>query len=229
MRVARKTRSLQFSLGPGGIGGRDGNGGPFGFVFSRSGHLIVTQVNSFTVSSYRIQDDNTVTPISGPLATGTDFPCWIVLHEDTAFIASFGTIAGVFNDNTLDGPGIITTVRIAPDGKLTLLDSHAAIYPDAVHGNHGLDIGIIMNDRDDRDDRRRERGPFLYATQSRTGRVAGWKINEDASLTLIGDFGQLAEGVDPNSPTINDFKVRCFNDDSAPECSRGSLQGLAGF
>jgi 6-phosphogluconolactonase len=215
--------ATQFSLGPNGISGRDGNGGPFSFVFSRSGHLIVTQVNSFTVSSYRIQDDNTVTPISGPLATGTDFPCWIVLHEDTAFIASFGTIAGVFNDNTLDGPGIITTLRIAPDGKLTLLDSHAAIYPDAVHGNHGLDIGIIMNDRDD------ERGPFLYATQSRTGRVAGWKINEDASLTLIGDFGQLAEGVDPNSPTINDFKVRCFNDDSAPECSRGSLQGLAGF
>ena len=218
--------ATQFSMGPGGIGGRDGNGGPFSFVFSPHGHLIVTQVNSFTVSSYRIEDDNTVTPISGPLPTSTDFPCWIVLHEDTAFIASFGTIAGVLNTNSVDGPGIITTVHIAPDGTLSLLDSHAAIYPDAVNGNHGLDIGIIMNDRDDR---RREHGPFLYATQSRTGRVAGWKINADASLTLIGDFGQLAEGVNPNSPTINAFKVRCFNDDSAPECSRGSLQGLAGF
>jgi hypothetical protein len=101
MRVARKTRSLQFSLGPGGIGGRDGNGGPFGFVFSRSGHLIATQVNGFTVSSYRIQDDNTVTPISGPLPTGSDFPCWLALHEDTAFISSFGAIA-VFNNTPLD-------------------------------------------------------------------------------------------------------------------------------
>lgn len=217
--------ATQFSMGPGGIGGRDGNGGPFSFGFSPSGHLIVTQVNSFTVSSYRIENNNTLTRLSGPLVVGPDFPCWLVMEGDVAFIASFGAIAGVLNTDTIDGPGIISTVRVAPNGTLTLLDSHAAIYPDAVNGNHGLDIGIISPDRDGR----RERGPFLYATQSRTGRVAGWKINDDASLTLVGDFGQLAEGVDPNSATINDFKVRCFNDDSAPECSRGSLQGLAGF
>lgn len=212
--------ATQFHLGSGGLGGRDGNGGPFSFVFSRSGHLVVTQVNSFTVSSYRIENNHTLTRVSGPVPTGTDFPCWIVLDDNVAYIASFGTIAGVLNTNPMDGPGIISSVRIAPDGTLSLLESQAAVYPSAMNGNHGLDIGLIEDGH---------RGPFLYATQSRTGRVAAWRVNANATLSSIGDFGQLAVGVDPNSATINDFKVRCFNDDSAPECARGSLQGVAGF
>ena len=48
-----------------------------------------------------------------------------------------------------------------------------------VQGSTPLDLAITTN------------GKFLYNVLPGTGRVAGWRINGDGSLTKVGEFGGL--------------------------------------
>ena len=201
-------------------------GGPFGFFFDMNGHLYVTHANSFTVASYRLKEDNTLKLIDGPVSTGHPFPCWIAQNGQFAYIANFGPIAAAEPGIEVDGPGVISAIRInQSNGTFELIDDDAAVYPNEVNGNHAIDITLIEAGA---------QGPFLYGVQPRTGTIQGWKINADGSLTNLGRVGGLFPGVDPNSPTINAFSERCFIDSDAepvPECDVevGSAQAITGF
>jgi DNA-binding beta-propeller fold protein YncE len=204
----------------------ENTGGPFAFSFDMNGHLYVTHANSFTVASYRLSGDNTLKRIDGPVSTGTPFPCWIVQNGQFAYIANFGRIAAVEEGLEVDGPGVISALRInQSDGTFELIDDDAAVYPDEVNGNHAIDITLIRGGA---------QGPFLYGVQPRTGTVQGWKVNADGSLTNLGRVDGLFPGVDPNSPTIDAFSERCFIDsdeEPVPECEVGvgSAQAITGF
>jgi 6-phosphogluconolactonase len=201
-------------------------GGPFSFFFDKNGHLYVTLANSGTIASYRLRDDNTLQLIDGPVHTGTFAPCWEAHNEKFAYIANIGSIAAVEQDLEVDGPGVISAIRInQSNGTFDLIDDDAAVYPNEVNGNHAIDIALIQGSA---------QGPFLYGVEPRTGTVQGWKVNADGSLTDIGRVGGLFPGVDPNSPTINDFTKRCFIDsdeEPVPECEVGvgSAQAITGF
>ncbi len=198
----------------------ENTGGPFGFVFGKGGQLIVTHVNSFTISSYVIARDNTLKQISGPIPTGFDFPCWIVTSDGFVYVANFGSIPG---SPKLDGPGVITGFSVARDGTLSPLGENAvATFPDTTNGNHAIDLAVVDDGRD---------GPFLYATQPRTGSVGIWQINDrDGSLKELGNVGGLVPGLDPNAPETLEFTEHCFLSESpAPECETGSPQGIVGY
>ena len=222
--------------------------GPFSFVFDENGNMVLNHANSFTVASYTIDDSGALTPngapvpISGvggdsPLAFG-GFNCWIVRRGDLIYVMTFGDIPAT-SGGLPDGPGVISALQIADDGSLTLLEETAAVLPQAdrdalgpdgpvpgqVFGNHGIDMAVVEDDD----------GDFLYALQPRVGQVRVWEINDDGTLDLVGDFGGgLTPGVDPfagTNPGINAFLRRCFlqGDTLSPECTQGSIQGIAGF
>lgn len=204
----------------------ENTGGPFGFFFDKNGHLYVTHANSFTVASYRLKEDNTLKLIDGPVSTGHPFPCWTAQNGQFAYITNFGPIAAAEPGLEVDGPGVISAIRInQSNGTFELIDDDAAVYPNEVNGNHAIDITLIEAGA---------QGPFLYGVQPRTGTVQGWKVNADGSLTDLGRVGGLFPGVDPNSPTINAFSERCFIDsdeEPVPECEVGvgSAQAMTGF
>ncbi len=195
-------------------------GGPFGFVFSASGELIITHVNSFTVSSYHIEPNNMLRANGAPLSTGFPFPCWIARSGRYAYLGNFGEIPG---DGQPNGPGVISTVVIAEDGTLSPLEVEGATatFPDTTNGNHAIDIAVVAG---------QEGSSFLYAVQPRTGDVGAWLINADGSLKSLGHFPGFTPGVDPNAPETLNFRERCFLAETPdPACALGSAQGVVGF
>jgi 6-phosphogluconolactonase len=204
----------------------ENTGGPFGFFFDMNGHLYMTHVNSGTVASYRLGQDNTLQLIAGPVSTGAFAPCWTAQNGQFAYISSFGPIAALEPGLEVDGPGVISAIRINQhDGTFEMIDEDAAVYPDEVNGNHAIDITLIKGGAQEL---------FLYGVQPRTGTVQGWKVNMDGSLTNLDRVHGLFPGVDPNSPTINAFRARCFiesGEEPVPECEVGvgSAQAITGF
>jgi hypothetical protein len=230
----------------------EGTAGPFGFVFTENGHVVLNHGNSFTLASYRIEDSGALTRVGGPvpisglengsvLAFGA-FNCWVVRRGSVAYVMSFGDIPST-NGGLPDGPGVISALRVGDDGSLELLPVRnggargvVAVLPqddrdgfdageDGTFGNHGVDLAVVEDgDR-----------AFLYAVEPRVGRIAAWEINADGTLRPLARFGRkLREGVDPfagTNPGIDGFLERCFlqGRPRSPECEQGSAQGLAGF
>ncbi len=198
----------------------ENTGGPFGFVFSANGQIIITHVNSFTVSSFNIQTDNTLQANGAPLSTGFPFPCWIARSGRYAYLANFGDIPGSDQPN---GPGVISTVVIGDDGALSPLEVEGATstFPSSTTANHAIDIAVVGG---------QEGSSFLYAVQPRTGKVGAWLINDNGSLKDLGTFPGFTPGVDPNAPETLDFRERCFLAETPdPACALGSAQGVVGF
>lgn len=227
--------------------------GPFSFVFDANGNLLVNHANSFTFAAYRIQNNGRLTPIGQPvpisglgdgsiLAFG-GFNCWVVRRGNTVYVMSFGDIPAT-NGNQPDGPGVISALRVAGNGSLSLLNTGGsrprgvvAVLPqddrdefdpgeDGTFGNHGIDMAVV------------ESGgrAFLYAIEPRVGQIGAWEIRANGTLQFLRNFdGQIREGVDPfagTNPGINDFLERCFlqrRSDLSPECRQGSAQGIVGF
>ena len=50
--------------------------------------------------------------IDGPVSTGTFAPCWIAQNGQFAYIANFGPIAAPEPGLEVDGPGVISAIRI---------------------------------------------------------------------------------------------------------------------
>ncbi len=118
--------------------GGNGTAGPFGFDFDSNGNLVLMQTNSFTMSSYAINDDNTLSAIGGPLQISATaggpvlgnpgFPCWVSIArgaapngDDIAYAINFGDIPATNGFTAPDGPGAIVAVEIDSAGNLSLL------------------------------------------------------------------------------------------------------------
>jgi hypothetical protein len=232
------------------FGADTGTAGPFSFEFDDNGVMVLNHANSFTVASFRVEDSGALTQLDNPLPISNlqdgsvlafgGFNCWIVIHNGIAYIMTFGDIPAT-SGGLPDGPGVISAVSIGDDGSLDLLPTGpnapapgvVAVLPqddrnesDArVFGNHGIDLTVVEDgDR-----------AFLYAVEPRIGEIGAWEINDDGTLTPLGNVnGGLTPGVDPfagTNPGINDFLERCYlqEEPRSPECAQGSAQGIVGF
>ena len=128
---------------------------PFGFDVTRRGYAIVSDAGAGSASSYDVGSDGQLTPVGAALALGEKAPCWLVTSPD-------GTLAFVANA----GSGTIATLRIAPDGALSLINGSAGTL------NAPLDMAL-SND-----------GTYLYARDA-NGSVTGFEVHADGSLTLV--------------------------------------------
>jgi 6-phosphogluconolactonase len=151
--------------------------GPYGFTFTEDNVLLSTEQNGAHsnpggghVTSYKLNDDRTLTPLSGSIPNGQTDTCWIVLTDDQkiAFTSSpFG--GGRISSFTVDTNGVMALrhpVASAPDG----------MNPD----NDGTVDGLldISLSRDNK---------YLYVV-TLDGAINSFKVNDNATLTPMEKF-----------------------------------------
>jgi len=148
---------------------------PYGFAFTPDGStLVVTEAfraekGAAAASSYRISMGE-ISPVTRSLGDGRSEICWAVVTPDGR---------SVFTTNFADGA--ISRFAIGTDGSLTLADATAGLTED---GRPGL-----------RDEDLSADGRFLYAIDADAGRIYGWTVAGDGSLSLLGDWEGVPRSV----------------------------------
>ncbi|MGH9614685.1 MAG: lactonase family protein, partial [Bryobacteraceae bacterium] len=142
---------------------------PFGFLFDRRGHLLVTDAfggaaGKSATSSYNVSSDGTLRPVTGLVNNGQSAACWIAVALNSHY---------VYVSNT--GSNNISAYSLDHDGSLRLIGNGAA-------ANTGLTPVDLAVDRDSR---------FLYVLNDGSGTIGGYGIQSDGSLHEIGTFGSL--------------------------------------
>jgi 6-phosphogluconolactonase len=144
---------------------------PFGFAYTKSGRLFMTDSGvKGTVSTYGLNTGTTeLSEVDHQPASGSA-PCWVVLSSDDRY---------AFVTNSLSGT--VSRFGLAADGHLSLLGTTSTTNNAAL-------------DEDSSDD-----GRFLYVLSTKvinvtkfvSTRVDAYRIGADGSLTLVGQTGQL--------------------------------------
>jgi hypothetical protein len=139
---------------------------PFGFTFDRRGHLLVTETAVGAVSSYNINDNGTLSPITltalnGQRALLASQPCWVDTTRNFAFVV-----------NTLSQD--VTGYRLTRRGELSLLTPNGTSATLGTPGQAGaIDISISGDNR------------FANVVTGDTGIVRSFRINPiTGALTL---------------------------------------------
>jgi len=185
------------------------NHGPFGFSFDNNGNILLALFvggpgNTGGAGAFSINLNNGLGTIPAFNSLGQVVPinqnvvpnqqldsCWLENNGKYAFTANYST-------------NNFTSYTIGSDGSLKLLAAVAGTTA-ATSNSQGatpLDIRVSPG------------GGFLYDVLPGSGKVAGWKINADGSLTKIGEFSGLPVTV---------------NGDAAPEERFGSGGSPAGI
>lgn len=149
---------------------------PFGFAFGGRNRLYVSEafggaVDGSAISSYGVGDDGDLDVLDPSVGTTETAACWVVVTANRRF---------VYTANA--GSGSITGYRIAPDGKIRLLDAdgRTGVTGD---GSSPIDLALGGNGR-----------RFLYVLLSGTDGIAGFKIESDGSLTPLAGIEGLPDG-----------------------------------
>jgi 6-phosphogluconolactonase (cycloisomerase 2 family) len=139
---------------------------PYGFAFAGDA-LVVTEAfraetGKAAASSYRLSAGS-LTPVTRSAGNGRSEICWAVVTPDARF---------AFTTNFADGA--VSRYAIGPDGGIALEEAAAGI---AVAGEKGL-----------RDEDLTADGRFLYAVDVDAGRIFGWAVAADGSLSPLGSW-----------------------------------------
>ena len=142
---------------------------PFGFSVTNRDYVIVSEADiPGAASSYEISYETDqiadLKLVSGSVALGQSAPCWLVTTHDGRY---------AYTANA--GSGTISSLGIAPDGVLSLLNPVAASLAAP------LDLAMTGNSK------------FLYVREG-TGAVTGFQVAPDGRLTLIGSWPGIPAG-----------------------------------
>jgi 6-phosphogluconolactonase len=142
---------------------------PFGFIFDRWDHLLVSEAGSGAVTSYDVLADGTLQVISPSVANGQTATCWIAGNRQYAFTANTAS-------------STISAYRVkAGKGNVVLREAVAGI------GNLDIDVAITIN------------GRFLYTLNAGNGTVGMFKIKSEGTLVdlgmIVGGLSIFAQGI----------------------------------
>ncbi len=145
---------------------------PFGFAFSRSGTLIVSEAfggapGASALSSYRLSRHG-LQVISRSVGTTQTAACWVVVTENQRF---------AYTSNT--GSGTISGYLVSRDGRLSLLDSDGVT---ATTGAGPIDLALSRESR------------FLYSLDSGARGISGFRVGPGGDLTLLSRVSGLPAG-----------------------------------
>jgi 6-phosphogluconolactonase len=148
---------------------------PYGFDFTPSGSLVVTEafggaVGAAAVSSYSVAEGASLAPVSGSVGDTRSEVCWAAVTNDGrfAYVTNFGD-------------GTISSYAVADDGGLALREPVAG---STRLGEKGVRDEALTGD-----------GRFLYAIDADARKVFGWAVGGDGTLESIGAFEGLPETV----------------------------------
>lgn len=150
----------------------DANPGTFAVTFAPNGAALVVETgpagvqNGSTISSYAVQDDGTLFPISSGVPTLGAATCWDVVTPNGRFV--YTNNAGSFT---------ISGFAIDSNGILTPLPN--TIQASNPNGSANIDIAISSD------------GKFLYSLNAGIGTIGIFGINKDGSLTNLGSVGGI--------------------------------------
>ena len=148
-------------------------GTPFGFAFTPSGTLVVSDASvppTSGATSYSVAGSGALTPRSGAVENHQAAACWVATTPDSRF---------AYTANA--GSGTLSGYRVGPGGSISLLDADG-LTADAGTGSHPLDEAITPD------------GRFLYVLADGFGQVEGFRIAADGSLHHLGNAGTLPAG-----------------------------------
>ncbi len=164
------TVNFDWSLSPADVQASSGPT-PFGFVFDRFGHLVVTEAGvaaggGSTVSSYDFLNLGKLQTISASVPNFQQAACWIALSHDGRYI---------YTANTKSDD--ISAYSVARDGRLELIGGGVA--GKVAKGSGPADLAFSGY------------GRFLYVLNGALGNISGWRVNYDGTLVSVGTFGEL--------------------------------------
>jgi 6-phosphogluconolactonase (cycloisomerase 2 family) len=142
--------------------------GPFGFTFTQTDRLLTSENNGQlegqgAASSFRVEDDATLTPVSGNVRNTQTDTCWIVVTDNN----EYAYVTNAMSNN-------ISSYRVRPDGTMTLLEAVAGRVdelprPVAI----AEDLTLSGDSR------------FLYARNARDGDLFAFAVQADGTLEEI--------------------------------------------
>lgn len=144
---------------------------PFGFDFDLAGHLLISEAATSSASSYFVSTFGAL-PISKAVANGQQAACWLVTNS------LFAWTANAASDN-------ISAYKIAPSGRLNLIQPHSGIAVQLPPGSHPTDEAIDGHGH-------------LYVLDADPGALTALHINVDGTLAIINttiDFGAGMSGI----------------------------------
>lgn len=135
---------------------------PFAVIFTPAGDAVVAEAGGgpdgeSATSSYAIDDDDTLSIITGSLSTGYKAGCWIVSTSDGKY---------AFTANAASSE--ISVDTIANDGALANLGALAA-----AKGSAPLDLAVSSGNQ------------YLYALTAGAGTITGFEIHADGALNEV--------------------------------------------
>jgi 6-phosphogluconolactonase len=148
---------------------------PFGFAFGKRDQLFVSEAfgsapNASAASSYEIDHDGVLTPLSRSVGTNQTALCWVVVTPNGRF--AYGT-------NT--GSGSISGYAIDFDGGLTLLNPDGRT---GVTGDGSAPIDLALTDS----------GRYLFSLNSGSNSIGAFRVESDGSLTRLRFTSGLPAG-----------------------------------
>lgn len=147
----------------------DPNPGGFSAIFAKNGQVLVSETgsggepNSSTISSFAIDGEGTVTPISNAVPTDGAANCWLAITPNGEF---------VYTSNSATSN--ISGFKVAPNGTLTPIGS--VIVGANPAGSTNLDVAVSAD------------GNFLYSLNSSAGTITAWTINSDGTLKEVDNI-----------------------------------------
>jgi 6-phosphogluconolactonase (cycloisomerase 2 family) len=135
--------------------------------------------NSAAISSYTVEADGTIVPISSSIPTLGAANCWNAATGDGRF---------VYASNA--GTASIAGFAIGNNGALTAIPGTIAGRNPS--GSSNIDIAVSADNK------------FLFSLNAATGRVGAFAINPaNGSLTSVGTFGELPASAGLNGIAAN--------------------------
>jgi 6-phosphogluconolactonase len=130
---------------------------PFGFDFDRFGHLLVSEAaggapDASSLSSYRVQEDGTLTALASAVPTTETAACWVEMSRNEKY--AFTTNAGSSS---------ISAFESGHDGSLTLTTEDGVA---ATTGAGSAPIDLALSTR----------GNYLFALSAANGTIAAYRL-----------------------------------------------------
>lgn len=157
--------------------------GPFGFTFAGQDLLIVTELAD-SASSYRVEQDGTLTVVSGSVPTTESAACWVATNstDDPGYAYVANTISGSISGFIIDESGALSLLNA--DGHTAVaIDSHAVI--DLVSSADGRFLYVLT-------------GGFSVTSNAPVTcnpmTISAYRIESNGNLTSIPGPGGLAPG-----------------------------------
>ena len=141
--------------------------GVFDVVFSPGGAALIVQTggasnaNVSSVSSYLVQEDGTLFPVTGSVPTLGNATCWIALTPNGQFAFTSDTLSSSISGFAISGSGTVTAL---PGTVVASLPT----------GSNNLDIAVS-------DDAK-----FVYTMNTGAGTIGIFAVQPNGSLKVIG-------------------------------------------